>query len=422
MSHAKEIAIEIFSAGVDAVRPGRVIPEDVRREGEMLVIGGRRYKLPEKGRIVVLGSGKAAIPMANALSSVVGDLVSGGVVVSSYEDTLWQKLALKTGCHPYPCRRSIEAADMLIGELAALTPEDFFIYLLSGGSSALIEKPIPPVTLEDLRETTALLLQHAIPIERINCVRKHLSLIKGGKLAQMTKAPGVVLVISDVVGDDLEAIGSAPLFRDNTTREEAVTILKEANIWDAVHGSVREVLGESAAETPAKARGDIGHHIVANNQKALEAAKKRAEALGLETVIVTDRLEGEVEEVAERIVASILAQPVSARPVCLLFGGEPTVEVQGTGKGGRNQELALRLLQKIRHHPEIIFLSGATDGIDGNSDAAGGVVTHEDYDLSLPSFLKRSDAYHYLQPRDALIMTGPTGTNVMDLMIAIKGV
>ncbi len=421
MSHAKEVAKRLFFAALDAVRPENVLPRCVRIEGDNLVVQEERYPLPEGGRLYLLGSGKASIPMAGAIDTILQERYERGVVVSNYSEQLPAKIRLIESCHPYPCARSIEAARALASMLEAMRSEDLFCYLLSGGSSALIEDPIAPVRLEELAETTRLLLSRSVPIEKVNCVRKHLSRIKGGKLAQKSSARGIVLVVSDVVGDDLEAIGSAPLYRDRTTREEAIGVLKEAQIWDLVPEAVRTVLSDPRCETPKEAKNTIRHHIVANNKKALEAAARAAEAMGLEARIVTDGVQGDVRDVARMIVERIDAAEVADRPLCLLFGGEPTVEVVGEGVGGRNQELCLRVLERIKNRPKITFLSGATDGIDGNSDAAGGVVEATEYDASLARFLADSDAYHYLDPRGALIKTGPTGTNVMDIMIAIKG-
>jgi glycerate 2-kinase len=422
-SNDKTRAREIFFAGLDAVRPQNFMQREFRREGERLMVGESAYTLPRKGRLFLFGSGKAVIPMTNGLFPLVEDRLSGGVIVSNYSAEVPEQIRLIESCHPYPCAKSVEAAEALTEGFSQMQEEDFFIYLLSGGTSALVEKPLPPVTLEDMAETTQRLLHAAIPIEKINCVRKHLSAVKGGRLARMSAAKGMVAVISDVVGDDLEAIGSAPLYRDRTTREEAVAVLQEAQLWDKVPSTVREVLANPLSETPSEAKEGIIHHLVANNRRALEAACKRAEALGMEAKIVTDRMEGEVEEVAARIARAVKETPVSTKPLCLLFGGESVVHVRGGGMGGRNQELTLHLLKSVRNHPEpVTFLSGATDGIDGNSEAAGGVVDRTDDDPEIDAYIKNNDAYHYLKAREALLLTGPTGTNVMDIMIAIKGV
>ncbi len=412
----------IFRSAIEAVSPRRLIPESIRIKGDALIVDGNRYALPERGKCYLFGSGKAVASMANATISLLGERIAGGLLVGSRAGERVEKATYMEGCHPYPCQKSIEAGEKMIEAFSSMKEEDFFIYLLSGGSSALMEVPMAPVTLRELQETTRLLLSHAVSIDAINCVRKHLSKIKGGRLARATKAEGVVLVVSDVIGDDLEAIGSAPLYKDGTTREEAISILQNAGLWRNVPAHVRALLRDPRCETPKRKRKGVAHHIVGNNEKALAAAAKKAEELGMQTRIVTDRLEGEVEAVAERIVREILDAPVSDRPLSLLFGGEPTVEVAGTGKGGRNQHLALLVLKKIRHHPRITFLSGATDGIDGNSEAAGGVVEAEDYAPDMLLAIENYDAYHYLKKHDALLVTGPTDTNVMDLMIAIKGV
>ncbi|OQX74073.1 MAG: hypothetical protein B6D59_03710 [Campylobacteraceae bacterium 4484_4] len=417
----KARARAIFAAAIEAVRPQSLIPRRIQKTAEGFSVEEEDFPLSSEGKLYLFGSGKAVLPMADAIYPILKEKIAGGILVSSYHDACPKGLTLIESCHPYPCQKSLEAGRALLSSFEKMQREDFFIYLLSGGSSALIEVPIEPVTLEEFVLTTQLLLKKSIPIGQINTVRKHLSQIKGGRLARVTAARGVVLAISDVIGDDLEAIGSAPLFKDGTTREDAVSVLQKAGIWEEVPKSVREVLCNPESETPKKERMGISHHIIANNRRALEGAKKAALELGMKVQIVTDTLAGDVCDVADFIMKKIMAASTDKRPLCLLFGGEPTVEVRGSGKGGRNQQLCLLLLEKIRHHPKITFLSGATDGIDGNSEAAGGVVSAEDYASDMHDYLENNDAFHYLKHHDALLMTGPTGTNVMDVMIAIKG-
>ncbi|RUM68220.1 MAG: glycerate dehydrogenase [Sulfurospirillum sp.] len=329
------------------------------------------------------------------------------------------ELNIFASSHPLPSARSVEAAEKLMKMISALNEDEVFIYLLSGGTSALVEKPIPPVRLEDFTAVSEALLQSGASIDEMNIVRKHLSMIKGGRLAALTKAKGKVFVISDVIGDDLEAIGSAPLFCDSSTCADAKRVLVQYGLWDSVNTSVRNLLEECSHETPKVVDPGIVHEVVASNKTALEAIAAEAEKAGYRAKIVTDRLRGDVRDVAKEI-ARIAQFHEADTPLCLLFGGETTVQVRGSGKGGRNQELALWVLKAMRGEGRFTFLSGGTDGRDGMSDAAGAVVDESDLHEDIDRYLDNNDSYHYHQKYGTLICTGASGTNVMDIMILIK--
>jgi len=257
------------------------------------------------------------------------------------------------------------------------------------------------------------LLHHGLSIDEINTIRKNLSQIKGGGLASKTQAKGIVLVVSDVIGDDLQAIGSAPLLADSSTLEDVKTIVDKYNILHLLPNSIKSILASDNTITKTNTQV-FPHFLIASNLIALKSAKKFAEKLGFDAKIVTDTLEGDVKEVADFITKSLKNE----KEQVLLFGGEPTVQVTGNGNGGRNQELCLWVLKK---REDVTFLSAGTDGIDGNSDAAGAVVCESDYHDSLEGYLENNDSYHFLKEQNALIMTGESGTNVMDIMILIKG-
>jgi hydroxypyruvate reductase/glycerate 2-kinase len=325
------------------------------------------------------------------------------------------------------------AADTLLREMARLNRDDFFVYLLSGGSSALVEKPAPPVTLTEMQTTTRLLLAQNVTINEVNTVRKHLSAVKGGGLGAAVAAGGAVLVVSDVVNDDLETIGSAPFYFDSTTFEAARAILMRADLWDRIPSTVRHRIEQGAAgkiaETPKKENPRIRHFLVGSNRRALDAVRQEATDLGYTARIMTAGLEGEAREVAKVLIA--MAREVADHhtpfhpPACLLFGGETTVQVRGNGRGGRNQELALAALKALGNHDNIVLLAAGTDGIDGNSAAAGAVADAAGYQaarqqgLAIDTYLDRNDANGFFQATDGLVITGPTGTNVMDIVIIL---
>jgi glycerate 2-kinase len=430
----RKIARRIFDHGVQAVLPERLISGSVFLKKNELHILDKKYPLRGGQKVHVFGSGKASVGMAKSLLSILQDQVAGGIIVSSQltDDDLAPLMVVK-GSHPVPDEMSIRGAELLRDGLARLNQDDFFIYLLSGGSSALIEKPVNSISLDEMQETTRLLLHNSVPIQKINAIRKHLSMVKGGRLGQCTEASGAVLVISDVIGDDLSVIGSGPLYCDLSTYRQCREILEQGGIWNRVPSSVRSVIINGAKgdipETPKIPKDSIKHYLLGTNRIALDQARKAAEGAGLNSYILTSSLEGEAREVAKDLVA--LARDVSSHkkpfklPVCLLFGGETTVTLHGGGTGGRNQELTLAALAEIGRRDNILLLSGGTDGIDGNSSAAGAIADSGFYlegsrqGLSPEHFLENNNSNAFFQAVGGLLETGPTGTNVMDITLLI---
>ena len=424
----REKMLEVFRAALDSARPGNLVRDALRIEADVLTIEGRNYRLGDYREVYLFGSGKASVETARAVKAVLGGRLTGGFVVSNYSAEL-HGISVFESSHPVLTEKSIRAAEILIEKMAALSEEDFFIYVMSGGSSALIEKPTPPITLAEMQGLVKGLLANGVPIEDLNVVRKHLSLVKGGRLGRLSKARGIVLVVSDVIGDDLEAIGSAPMYFDRSSFGDTLAILKKYGLWERAPQSVRSVvlkgLDGGMEETPKRPNPRIDHFLIGSNLKVLQKAKEKAEALGIPARIMSSRLRGEAEEAAKAILAigeeiATTGQPF-APPVCLLFGGETTVTLKGDGMGGRNQQMALAALREFRQNPRFLFLSAGTDGIDGRSDAAGAAVDHASWKkaqslgLRIDDFLARNDSYHFLQHTGDLIMTGPTGTNVMDM-------
>lgn len=430
---------QIVRAFQDALRqamPEHLIKASVRRCGNRLQIFSKTYHLNNYKKIHLLGSGKASPGMARALAELLQDRLAGGMVVSNHPGTILNGMIdVFESTHPLPTGKSIKAAEHLMRRLQAVAADDLYIYVLSGGNSALVEKPLPPVTLQDIQATTRALLRSGAPIQSINVIRKHLSMVKGGRLGGLTKAQGIVLVISDVIGDDLETIGSAPFYGDRSTYNDAHDILLRYQVWNripaSVRSSIRSGLSGLIEETPPAPRKNIDHVIVGSNRDLLYKIKARIESLGVPAHIMSSQLKGEAREAARALVAigkEIIAtgNPFK-RPVCLLFGGETTVTVKGTGRGGRNQELCLAALREIGDMKNLIILSAGSDGIDGNSEAAGAVGDcstlrkARKLGLDMEKFLNNNDSGGFFEKTGGLIQTGPTGTNVMDIIIMAAG-
>jgi hydroxypyruvate reductase len=396
---------------------------------------------------VGLAVGKAARAMADEAAAILGARLDSGLVVTSGGGKRGGRRAdgpvrtLEAG-HPLPDARGLAAtaeAERLLGGLKA---EDLLLLLLSGGASALLPAPVEGVSLEDKARATGLLLEAGAPIHELNAVRKHLSRFKGGQLARLAAPARVAaLVLSDVVGDDLSTIASGPASPDPTTFADALAVLESRGLTRRVPRTVLEHLWAGVRgrrkETPKP--GDpvfrrVTAEVVGSNRLCLEAAARGARRQGYRPLILTSRLEGEAREVAVVLVALLRECATAGRPVplpaCLLAGGETTVTVRGRGQGGRNQELAVAAVEPLAAFETAALLASlATDGVDGRSDAAGGVVDRhtlsraQDLGLAPPSaFLARSDSRGFLGPVGGLILTGPTGTNVMDLTVLLAGI
>ncbi|WP_200762852.1 glycerate kinase type-2 family protein [Nitrosophilus alvini] len=421
-------ALDIFRYAVDAVLPENLVKTYVRREGKKLFIEKNVYDLEKYENIYILGAGKASARMAKALYPLIEDVVTEGTVVSLEEGSVG-KIKLLKGSHPIPSKGSEKGAEALMEIAGKTTKNDLSVFLLSGGASALAEKPLPPVTLDDLRLVTGLLLKSGADINEVNIVRKHISMIKGGRLASLCKGEAAVLIISDVIGDDLQTIGSAPCYFDSSSFKDAAAVLKKYAVSEKVPQSVKEVLKKGlekvVEETPKAPKKKIKHFLIGSNKKALEAAKQKAVYLGYRTFVVTDKMCGEAKDVGAKIAQKALNTKYK-KDFCWLFGGETTVNVKGDGKGGRNQEMALSALEIIKEKQGIVFLSAGTDGIDANTDAAGACADcyiyerSRDLGLDIKRYLRNNDSYTFFEKVEGLIVTGPTGTNVMDITVVLK--
>ncbi len=434
----REIARAIIDAGIAAVRPEECIRRFLRLEGQILRAGDARFDLGEVARIYVVGFGKAAAGMARAVEEILGGRITKGVVITAdgYRVST-ERVEVREASHPVPDERSLSAAAELLALVEGAGEGDLVIVLISGGGSALLTAPAEGISLQDLAETNELLLRSGAVIQEINAVRKHLSRAKGGQLARLARPARVIsLILSDVVGDPLDSIASGPTVPDPTTFVDAVEVLRRYGIWGQVPKSVRRHLERGAAgeipETPKP--GDpcfarVLNLIVGSGRHAAEAALKKGEELGFRGFILTTTLEGEAREVG-RVVAAMARElrryerPVSP-PALLVLAGETTVTVKGRGKGGRNQELALSAALGIEGLRDVVVASVGTDGRDGPTDAAGGVVDGGTAERIRAAghdpraLLSDNDSYRALGAAGDLLVTGPTGTNVADLVLVL---
>jgi glycerate 2-kinase len=431
----------IQQSALDAVDPRKAVLNFLRRENDHLSIDGQSYPLSDR-RVFLVGAGKAAVPMAQAVETILGDQLEEGLVIVKYGHVAsLQKTLVLEGAHPEPDEAGCKAAQSLLAFLQdKLSPKDLLLVVISGGGSALLPVPVKEITFEEKRETTSLLLQSEASIQEINTIRKHLSQIKGGRLLDYTKgAQLLVLLLSDVVGDDLASIASGPASPDPTTFHQCTEIIQRLGIQEDLPESVRKYLNAGAGnqgpkETPkpGDSRFDRVHNVIVGcNIKALQAAAKKAQALGFTPLILSDSITGNTTESARMHVA--LARQVLKTgdplppPCCLISGGETTVRLTGDGKGGRNQEFALCCAREIADwsHTNLLFSSLGSDGTDGPTDAAGAVASPETAGhaaargLSVQDYLDRNDSYHFFQEVGGLITTGPTLTNVMDLRFVL---
>lgn len=442
----REQAFAIFHAAIDAVKPEALIRQHLTLQDERLFFRGREIlDLQAFERIYLVGAGKASAFMARALEALLGERISGGLVIVKYGHSApCRRITIREAGHPLPDENGLNAAEALLSLTGQAGGKDLVICLISGGGSALLEKlpgseaPGGGITLEDLQETFRRLLECGATIEEMNALRKHLSLVKGGRLAAaIAPARCLTLAISDVIGDPPETIASGPTAPDPTTFADAWDAVRKYQLEDRlpapVSGYLQKGLRGEAPETLKP--GDpvfekVENIILGNNLTALNAAREAAESLGFPALILSSRIRGEAREAA-RVIAAIVQEILAGgrplpRPACLLFGGETTVTVRGSGKGGRNQEFALAALNELKNIPAPhILLSCGSDGGDGPTDAAGAFIDPEIYraaealDLDSRAYLQDNDAYHFFEQAGGLVKTGPTATNVMDIGIAL---
>ncbi len=427
-----------MNAAIDAAQPARIIKRHLSLKSEVLTAGGLKFPLKNYHRIFVIGGGKASGYMGVEIERMLGKRITSGlVIIPDYlkPQPRGQQIKYHPATHPVPTRKGMQGVLSTLELVRNVSRSDLVIVLLSGGGSALMPLPAQGISLRDEADITSLLLKSGASIQEINAVRKHLSQIKGGRLAEkLYPATVLSLIISDVVGDKPDAIASGPTAPDPTTYQDAKDILVKYDLWSRIPRSTRKVIDDGVSgSTPDTPKEDnrvfryVHNLIIGTNRESCLAAARASRRTGYRTIILSTRISGEAREVG-RILGLIAAGirenglPLEP-PAALVAGGETTVTVRGKGKGGRNQELSLAAATKISGSNGVVVGSLATDGIDGQTEAAGALVDGttvtrgRELGMEPEEYLNSNDSYGYFRKLDALITTGPTGTNVNDIMI-----
>lgn len=425
----RKLALDCLEAGINAADPQNVVPNRISLDGEELSVGGEKYDLGNYERVLVVGGGNAAATVTHALEGMLVDRISGGVVVTD-NPTETRHVSVRPSDHPVPSRRGVQSTRELLTVADEATADDLVIGVITGGGSALLPAPADGISLEDLQQTTESLLVSGATIHEINAVRKHLSDVKGGQLAA-TLAPATVVgvIFSDVVGNNLDVIASGPITPDGSTFDDALSVVRRYGVElpDPVEDRLQLGAEGEIPETPAE--GDsafetVHQHVIADGNTALESAAAVAQERGYEPLVLSSRVRGEASEAAKTMAAIAEECVVTGTPIeppaVLLSGGETTVTIDGDGTGGPNQEFALSAALEL-DEPGVTVASADTDGIDGASDAAGGIVGSET-NLAIAEArdaLNDNDAGGFLERHDGIIETGPTNTNVNDLRVLV---
>lgn len=422
----------IYRAAVAAVQPAALLPQYLQMEDNVLLINNQSIPLVNTD-LYVIGAGKAAAAMAQTVESILGDEIKAGIVTTKYEHALpLEKVTCIEAAHPVPDENSVDAVEQTISLLKQTKPNDVIICLLSGGASSLWAETPAGISLKELQQTFDLLLKSGASIDEMNCVRRHLTQIKGGQLLRHApQAHWFTLIISDVPGDQLQDIASGPTCADATTFADAMNIIINYQLQQQLPTSVLHYLQKGlkggladTIKTGNELLKQVNNTIIGSNKTALAAAKQKAEELGYTVIVQEELLTGETAAAATAIMQKA-TQVHSNKPTCFLFGGETTVTVTGNGKGGRNQHLALCALQHISNKPNITLLAAGTDGTDGPTDAAGAFADDairkaaDDQQLSIKDVINDNDAYPFFEKVNGLLKTGATQTNVMDIVIVL---
>lgn len=426
----------ILAQGLRSVRAEELMARSLRLEGGNLSVGGHSF--PVRGSIFVLAFGKAGLGMARAAERLLGDAVGGGIAITPWvRGPSPSRISVRVGTHPSLSEENVRATREAMRAVRRLGGQDILLALISGGGSSLLCWPARGISWREKDVTAQLLLRAGATIEEVNAVRKHLSRVKGGWLAKLAQPATVIsLIISDVVGDDPSVIASGPTSPDPTTYEQALQAIRRRGVERRVPTRVLEHLrrGAQGQEPETPKPGDpifarVHNFILANGLTALRAMKNEAQRLGYRSLIITSHLRGEAREVAKAIASILIScrlrgEPLSA-PACLLFGGESTVRVRGKGRGGRNQELALSAALELSGVHGVLLAALASDGVDGTSDAAGALVDGHSVRRALSlglrpeAFLRRNDSHGLFSRLGDQLRTGPTGTNVGDLIVGL---
>ncbi|MEK0360054.1 MAG: DUF4147 domain-containing protein [Nitrosopumilus sp.] len=414
-SDKKKDCLEILEAGLQAANPENIIPKYVTPNE--IKIGDKSIKIGKYSNIYSIAFGKAGDSMTRALNAII-PIKSGIVVIpkGSKSRIKGKKFQIFNSRHPKPDQTSVKAAKEVIKFLQNKRSDELVIFLVSGGGSSLLAMP-NEITLDDKIYVTNLLLKSGATIQEFNCIRKHLSKIKGGKLVENMKCQGISLVMSDVEGDDLSSIASGTTYMDDTTFADALDIIEKYKLKRKMPLEVLQVLEKGLekeeTETPKKAK--IENYVIANNKDCLKVMQKTAEKMGYK--VTTIQIFGDIKDAVTKILENISEN----KKTCLIFGGETTVRVLGKGMGGRNQELVLRILKNTQKLKKIVIASMGTDGIDGNSVFAGAITENIRIDSAImKEFLINSDSGRFFQKQKGNIVTDFTHTNLMDIGVILS--
>lgn len=423
---------------LETANPTRIISRHVRIQDNVLSVDGASYALNRYRRIFIIGAGKASGGMAERMEKILGDRISKGlVIVPDYlrRRPRGRRIEYRSGSHPIPTEKNVRAASRMLELVKGASKTDLVLVMLSGGASSLFEYPLPGLSLNVERKLVAQLLGSGANIQQINTIRKHLSQVKGGRFAKILYPASVLtLIISDVIGDDLSAIGSGPTAPDPTSYQDAKQVLSEYNLQSKVSNRVRKIINEGVrgviADTPKPGDSvfrNVRNVIIGDNLVSCKAAASHLKQNGYRSQVLTTRMIGEARE-AGSILGSMLTGirhnglPFSP-PAALTIGGETTVTLKGKGRGGRNQELVLSSALAISGLDSAVVASLATDGVDGPTNAAGAIsdgttiARGHKAGMDPKKFLENNNSYRYFERLGDLVMTGPTGTNVNDVTI-----
>lgn len=440
LAQLRKDARTIFDTGVKAVNPVDAVMRHLKRQEGKLRVEDQMYDLSAYDEIYVIGMGKASAAMAQPLEKLLGDRLKAGVVQVKYGHSVpLNKVRINEAGHPIPDEAGIHGTRQIIELVKNTGEKDLIFCLISGGGSALLPCPAKGLTMEDKQMTTKILLESEATIHEINALRKHISQVKGGRLARLAFPSTLIsLILSDVIGDNLDSIASGPTVPDNSTFNDCLHVVEKYSIRQKIPAAVLELLEKGAggeieetpeADDPAFQRTQ--NLIIGSNIVAIKAARKKADELGYNSLIISTFIEGETKEVAKvhaAIAKEILKTGVPVpRPACVISGGETTVTIRGQGLGGRNQEFALAGAIEIYGLKDVAVLSGGTDGTDGPTEAAGAIADGstvqraKSLGLDPEYYLRENDSYHFFQAINDLLITGPTFTNVMDLRLVMVG-
>lgn len=434
----RQDAEAIFRAGLGAVDARNAVTKYLNRTDHVLTVENSSYDLLDYENVFVVGAGKASAAMAQAVEEILGDQIKTGVINVKYGHALpLDIITINEAGHPVPDEAGLKGTQEIVQLLEKCGEKDLVLCLISGGGSALLPYPVEGISLDEKRQLTQILLESGATIHEMNALRKHVSRVKGGRLARFAyPATLVTLILSDVIGDDLDSIASGPTVPDRSTYADCLRILRKYSVQDNIPKAVRkhfEKGSQGIIEETLKAGDPVFEKtqnvIVASNSLAIQAARHKADELGYNSLVLSSSIEGETKDVAlvhAAIAKEILktGEPVS-KPACVISGGETTVTVRGQGKGGRNQEFVLAAAIAISGLENVVILSGGTDGTDGPTDAAGALADGTTVSqavsqgLDAQEYLRNNDSYSFFHPLGDLLKTGPTFTNVMDLRLVL---